>query len=303
MSKQTEKMFKELDKFMANKTVDSEDDLNIVLDQFMAQYNSSVFEEITEANAKSSDDFLELAYDATSKKNALKYAKKAFELDPDNLDAEVLIAEISATTIDALEEKYKKIIDKSTENLTKQGYFSEENIGEFWLISETRPYMRLCDKYISILVDSMKIRLAIAECKKMLWLCENDNLGERFRLMHLYAYMEDEKSALELLKKYPEDKSTQFLLPMSILYYKIGKSKEAVKYLKKLNDVNKDTYEFFNSMINGDISDYYDEIDPYGYKPFTIQEFVVETEANTFLLALVTAFYDWAIRKLKKMKK
>lgn len=67
MSKQTEKIFKELDKFMA-------------------QYNSSVFEEITEANAKSSDDFLELAYDATSKKNALKYAKKAFELDPNNLE-------------------------------------------------------------------------------------------------------------------------------------------------------------------------------------------------------------------------
>lgn len=162
--------------------------------------------------------------------------------------------------------------------------------------------MRLYNKYIDTLVDSMKKRLAIAKCKKLLLLCENDNLGVRYRLMHLYAYMEDEKSALELLTKYPET-TTQFLLPMSILYYRLGESKEAIKYLRKLNDVNKDTYEFFDSIINGDISDYFDEIDSYGYSPFTIQEFIVESEANGFLFASIPAFFDWAMRKLKKMKK
>lgn len=299
MSKETENVFKEFDKFMADKNVNSSDDFKKMVSQFMSQYNEIDFDEITEENAETSDDFLELAHNATSKKNALKFAKKALELDPENIDAETLVAEISAKTIYALEDKYKKIIEKATNNLTRKGYFDEENIGEFWLILETRPYMRLCDKYIDLLVNTSKMKLATAECEKMIWLCENDNLGERYRLMHLYAFLEDEESALELLKKYPED-STQFLLPMSILYYKLGNSKEAVKYLKKLNAVNKDTYEFLELMINENITDYFDEISPYGYKPFTIQEFIVEVEVNNFLFASIPAYYEWALGKLKK---
>lgn len=302
MSKETKNVFKEFDKYIADKNVNSEDDFKEMVKQFMSQYNETDFdetEEITEANAETSDDFLELAYNATSKKNALKFAKKALELDPESIDAEALIAEISARTIYALEDKYKKIIEKATDNLTRKGYFDKENIGEFWLILETRSYMRLCDRYIDLLVNTSKMRLAVAECEKMIWLCENDNLGERYRLMHLYAFLEDEESALELLEKYPED-STQFLLPMSILYYKLDKLKEAVKYLKKLNAVNKDIYEFLEIMINENITDYFDEISPYGYRPFTIEELIVETETNNFLFASIPAYYEWSLGKLKK---
>lgn len=129
MSKETENVFKEFDKFMADKNVNSSDDFKKMVSQFMSQYNEIDFDEITEENAETSDDFLELAHNATSKKNALKFAKKALELDPENIDAETLVAEISAKTIYALEDKYKKIIEKATNNLTRKGYFDEENIG------------------------------------------------------------------------------------------------------------------------------------------------------------------------------
>lgn len=301
MSKETEKIFNDFDSFIADKTIDSKHDINEAFNQFMSLYNSSNFDEIDEESAETSDDFLKLADSATSKREALKYAKKALEIEPNNLEAETIIAEISSTTPDALERKYRNLIDKATENLTKQGYFNEENLGEFWLIFETRPYMLLCDKYICTLIDSMKLRLAIAECERMLQLCENDNLGERYRLMHLYVYMEDEKSALELLNKYPESKSTQFLLPLSILYYRLGNLKKAVKYLRELNDVNKDTYKFFTSLVNGNITDYIDEISPYGYQPFTIQEFIIEASENRFLIDSIPSYYDWAIQKLKKI--
>ncbi len=303
MSKETEKMFKDLDEFMAKKTFDSKEELNTAFNQFIEQYNLSDVEEITEENAETADDFLELADNASSKKEALRYAKKSLEADPERLEAAAMVAELSATTLDALTEKYRKIIYKATETLTRQGFFCENNIGNFWLIVETRPYMILCDKYIGVLIDGMKMRLAIAECEKMLQLCKNDNLGERYRLMHLYAYMEDEKAALDLLKKYPEDKSTQFLLALSILYYKLGNLKESVKYLKKLNVVNKDTYTFFSALVNGNMSDYIDVISPYGYKPFTIQEYIFEASENNFLIASVPTYFDWAMRKLKNMNK
>jgi len=44
------------------------------------------------------------------------------------------------------------------------------------------------------------IKKAITECEEMLKLYKSDNFGVRYLLMHLYTIMEDEKSALKLLK-------------------------------------------------------------------------------------------------------
>ena len=110
--------------------------------------NDDLFEsnELTEETATTSDDFLDLAENASTKKDALKYAKKALELDSENLDAEMMVVELSSTSADTMLKKYKKIIDKATKTLTEQGYF-EDCMGEFWLVVETRPYMRLLHKY------------------------------------------------------------------------------------------------------------------------------------------------------------
>ena len=99
MSRQTEKIFKELDKFIAENSetpYESKEDMENMLNSFMSQ--SKPWEnEITEDNAESSDDYLELAESAATKKTALKYAKKAIELDPDNLDASVMVAELTTS--------------------------------------------------------------------------------------------------------------------------------------------------------------------------------------------------------------
>ena len=214
-----------------------------------------------------------------------------------------MIAELSAATLDKALENYKKLIDKATKKLEEQGFFSEDCIGDFWIIMETRPYMRLRFDYMEILIEGSKMCLAINECEEMLRLCEGDNLGIRYRLMHLYVYLEDEQAALKLLEKYPDDESTQFLLPMSILYYKLGNLTEATRYLKKLNSVNKDTYKFLNGVVKQNIDDCIDEIDSYGYRPFTIAELIKEMVTNDFLLSQTAAYYEWAFRKLKTMKK
>lgn len=290
-----------LDSFLSNKKIESEDDINNLVSDFISLYNSNIDKELTEENAKTSNDFLELAENASSKKKALKYAKKALELDSENLDAEVMIAELSSTSNDALIKKYKKIIDKSTKELTNQGYFDDDNIGQFWLILETRPYMRLLDRYTNALIECMKVHLAIDECKEMLRLCENDNLGARYSLMHLYVYLEDEQSALELYKRY-EEEGTQFLLPLSILYYRLGNLTEATKYLKELKNVNEDTNKFFYAIRNNRLIDCLDEFNPFGYRPFTIEEFIAEMNDYGFLFISSSAYFDWGYQKLKSIK-
>lgn len=301
MSKQNEKL-KESDKFTVENSgapCESDNDLKDMLNSFMLQHQPWG-NDITEDNAETSDDFLELAESATSRKAALKYAKKAVELDPNNLDAAVMVAEITASSGEKLLDKYKALIEKSEEKLKADGYFDDGSIGEFWLIFETRPYMRLLDKYSDSLVNCGKMRLAIAEYEKMLRLCTNDNLGARYRLMHLYVFLEDEQSAMKLFKEYPDEESTQFLLPLSILYYKLGSLREANSYLKRLCAVNKDTVKFLSGLANGDLEKYLKKMQlSFGYRPFTMEEFLVETEENVFLFENVSAYFEWAWQKVK----
>ena len=133
--------------------------------------------------------------------------------------------------------------------MKEKGYFNVGNIGKFWLISGTRPYIRQLAEYAYTRHECSSMKAAAEVCREMLKLCENDNLGMRYMLIHIYAYLEDEESALELVKQYPEDNSTQVLLPMSVLYYKLGNYRKATSYLHQLTDSNKDTFKFFDGFI------------------------------------------------------
>ncbi len=298
MSRQTEKIFNDFNQFVRGNDIEIEnkDKLNKILDEFMADY------QYDGNDTGSADYYLELAESANTKKSALMYAKKAVELEPDNLDAMAMVIELSCTSSEKLSEKYKNLIAEAEEKLKEQGYFEEENIGDFWLIFETRPYMRLLGKYAYHFVQCGQMRLAIAEYEKMLKLCTNDNLGARYALMHLYTFLEDEQSALELNEKYPKE-GTQFLLPLSILYYKLGDFRKANHYLKELADVNKDTYEFFNSLIDGSLMESVMDMDLYGYRPFSIEEFIVEFEENYFLFTGMTEYFVWAKKKINSKRK
>ena len=112
------------------------------------------------------------------------------------------------------------------------------------------------------------------------------------------AFFEDEKSALELSKKYDE-KSTMFLLPLSVLYYKLGNLTKAAKYLRELQKIIEDTRRFFNAFIEQVLDQYYDEMSGIGYKPFTIEEFLIEMQENGYLFAGTPQYVLWASRKLK----
>ena len=299
MSRQTEKMFKEFDRFMqenGNIEISGEDELNQALKTFMSQYQPN------NDDVETADDYLDLAESADTKKEALKYAKKAAELEPDNLDAAAMVIELSCTSSEKLSEKYKNLIDETEDKLKEQGYFEDDNFGEFWLIFETRPYMRLLEKYASHFVECGQMRLAISVYEKMLELCTNDNLGVRYTLMHLYIYLEDEQSALELYEKYPEE-STQFLLPLSILYYKLGDLRKSNQYLKKLIEVNEDTRKFFNSLIDGSLMESVGDMTPYGYRPFTIEDFVIECKENYFLFSSMPEYFVWAKKKVNSKRK
>ncbi len=304
MSRETEKAFKQFEAFAKENGGDNmnEKELGDLFEQFINQYNHNLPQQMTEKNAETSDDFMELAEDAGNEASALKYARKALQLDADNLDAERMIAEITATDELDLLKKLESAIKHGTELMEREGYMADD-IGHFWGITATRPYMRLRQEYMETLKDCGMTRRAIAECEEMLRLCENDNLGVRYTLMHLYALMEEEQPALELHKKYDGHEETQMLLPLSVLYYKQGQWDKAGDYLKRLSKANKDTKKFFRALKNDTLDQYIDQMQEYGYRPFSIEELITELMENPEVFRSAPGYFRWADRQLINKKK
>lgn len=249
------------------------------------------------------DEDLQRAYDAESKAETLKYAKRSLKNNPRNVEAETLIAQCQAKSEDDLQKKYLKILEKEEKTLKNDGIWEDESIGDFWLIAETRPYMRLYNSYVDSLIVTRKFRKAAAESEKMLQLCENDNLGIRYRLMHIYAYLEEETAAQRLYRQYEEENCTMFLLPLAVLYYKLDDLKTAAGYLKQLFQVNPECKIFFElqdvepEKIEEAINASMDKLaETGGYKPGSLEEFLVITQEEQYLYESEASFWIWAMR-------
>lgn len=301
MSRENEKVLAELRKFLElhNEELNDEKDFDRLAEQFLSQHNGSP-DGGSMGEIETADDYLELAEQAASKKKRLNYLKKALELEPDHVDAQLqLILTEAEDAPEARLTALEDLIKKAAKPLEEEGCF-ERGTGAFWGIMETRPYMRVRREYLGSLIECGMMQLAIEECRQLLELCEGDNLGIRYLLMHLYAYTEDELHALALHRKYAAYEETQMLLPLSILYYKLHQLDKAEDHLKRLASVNKDTKKFLRIMINGDPDALIDHLDPYGYRPFTIEELTEELVGNAFLFSSVPHFFAWASNCLSK---
>lgn len=239
-----------LNEFLKNNEPKDKKDLNDKLQEFISKYNAGV---IDYENTPLDDayDLLEKAEHARTKKMALKYAKQAYETCPDCFDAIILLAHLEDNSI-----KRMKILNEGLESererLETENYFEKDNIGSFYGIFETRPYIRGLYFKAEFLSEDGKIKKALDVCKEILRLNENDNTGARYLLMAIYAYLEDEENLVKIFKKYGE-RSLETLFPMFALYYKQENDKKAKAYLKEINERNPHFLDFFkDDMIQED---------------------------------------------------
>lgn len=203
-----------------------------------------------------SDNYLYAAYDEENESKKKKLAKQALEIYPDNIDAQILLATFEKDMIKRLK-LYDNIIDNATKILEKENMFDEKNIGHFWGIMETRPYMRAKCCKMNLLFDLSRYKEAIKECEDLIRLCPNDNMGIRYRLLGLYALIEDFDKVEYLFNGYGKEESTYMLFIMAISYYKQGMYSKAKKYIKLTNEANKYVYYLMFKGCNKDNSKYY----------------------------------------------
>ena len=232
--------------FLENVDAKDEKELNEKLQEFIKKYNAN---EIEYVNTPLDDayELLEKAENSKSKTQAIKYAKEAYEMCSECFDAILFQVQLENNSLKKME-LLEKGLEFEKKRLEKANYFKKENIGHFYGMFETRPYIRgLYMKAGCLLVDG-KIKQALSVCKEILKLNEHDNTGARYLLMAIYAYLEDESEILKLYKKYPEE-HLEMLFPLFALYYKQGNDKKAKEYLDKINKANPHFIKLFKGTM------------------------------------------------------
>ncbi len=235
-----------LNEFLKNVDAKDEKELNEKLQEFMEHYNNG---EIVYENTALDDayDLLEKAETAKTRSQAIKFAKQAYDVCPDCFDAILFQVQLEENPIKRLQ-LLETGLTKEKNKLMNEKFFEKDNIGEFYQLFETRPYIRgLYAKADYLLLDG-KIKQALDICKEILRLNESDNTGARYLLMAIYAYLEDEKEILKLYKKYPEE-DLEMLFPLFALYYKLGNDSKAKEYLDRVNKANPNLLKYFQGTI------------------------------------------------------
>lgn len=288
MQKDFEKIYSKLDTFMKDKNA-SQKDMDALIKEFINQYNSGTLD-IPETKLDKAMAKFDEALNATSEKKAIKLAKEALKLDSTYIDPKLFLIPYEYTGEDVLEE-LDKIIESEEKRLKKEGYF--DNVGEFYTMWQTRPYMRALENKAMVLIQYGKMGLARNVLEQMIKLNENDNLGARYLLAAVEAYFEDEKGFNKLIKKYKGDNSLSFLASKLCLYYKLGDNKKALEILEEIKEIN----PYFTEIIsnNTDIEDL-DDIDIDYYQPGEISEVIDFIATAGFLYASSLGLADF-IRK------
>lgn len=286
--KDMERILEQLQKHLDELNLETEEEINAEIQKFMQSINREELE-FEDTPEFKSDDLLEEAYEAETEEEARKLAKKALEVYPDNIDAQTFLANMEEKPINRLK-KLDWAIENARKILEEKGFFEKDNIGDFWMIVETRPYMRARNFKVETLMFLGRYREATKECEELLELCESDNIGIRYKLIGLYCFLEEFDKCEKLFKKYNED-SAFMLLPMSIMYYKKGDYKKAEKMLNRLDEENPYIIDSIqNNGIYGELVEY--------YEPGSEDEADLVRMEFFYLIASVPSFFSFVEEKM-----
>ena len=299
----TEKMFRELEAFISRhqEEIQSDADVERLVDLYMAQQSakSGISMPLTEKTAKTAEDFLDLADDAKDAETALRLVRRALELEPEHADALGMEAVLEGgedenRTLALLREA----LAKATAAMEREGWFSDENVGAFWSLAETRPYMRLRRQYMRQLTRCGKLRAAAREGEELLRLCENDNPGVRHDLMCLYAELEEREAMLALHRRYEEADECAMLLPLSVGFYKLDDLEAAKGYLLRLHGQAPGLRRFIDAVREDKADRLLPEGSDFGRRADSAEELTTLTAENPRLFTALESWLDWAADQL-----
>lgn len=169
----------------------------------------------------------------------MELAKKALRVSPDCADAYVILAEETASDIGAACELYAKGVEAGEKTLGSKAF--KNDLGHFWGILETRPYMRARAGLAHCLWEAGKQykTMSIEHFFEMLSLNPNDNQGIRYILLSCLLEEGLDDAVGALLDQYPDDCAAHWLYARALwTFRREGRSAKAKKCLKESLEAN-----------------------------------------------------------------
>lgn len=178
------------------------------------------------------------AWEASTPQRAVALAEKALAVSADCADAYNLLAEQTAKSLEEAIALYRKGVEAGERALGERAF--KEDVGYFWGLLETRPYMRARAGLADCLWKAGQHEEAVEHYRDLLRLNPNDNQGIRDVLMPRLIELGREKEAEELFKQYEEDGMAVWMYSRALLdFRKYGDSPVADRSLKAAFHENK----------------------------------------------------------------
>lgn len=156
----------------------------------------------------------ELAYDAMEAadagdvERAVSRARQAVELDPDCVDALMLLTRATSGSQKELIDSMRLTVEAGERALGKQMF--EQSAGHFWVILETRPYMRARAFLAQCLAEAGQRDEALEHYEALLKLNPGDNQGLRYCLLGLYLEAGRLDGVAALFEQFEDEGSAMF---------------------------------------------------------------------------------------------
>jgi tetratricopeptide (TPR) repeat protein len=166
----------------------------------------------------------------------IKLARRALDLSPDCADAYVLLAEQATSRKEALD-LFEKGVAAGERALGPRAF--RDDVGHFWGLLETRPYMRAREGLAGKLWTMGRRDEAIGHLRDMLRLNPGDNQGVRYTLAAwLLAEGRDEELG-RLLEQYDEASATWTYTKALLAFRRDGDTPETRRLLNLARKANK----------------------------------------------------------------
>jgi tetratricopeptide (TPR) repeat protein len=158
------------------------------------------------------------AWECADPKKRVSLARKALKVSADCADAYTMLAEETAKTPGQAVELYMKAVAAGERALTPAAFV--EDVGMFWGLVETRPYMRARAGLAMSLWEAGAHDEAVSHGQEMLRLNPNDNQGMRYVLVNWLQALGRDGEAEALLKRYEGDGGAEFAWPRALAAFR-----------------------------------------------------------------------------------
>lgn len=212
-----EKQMGNLGKLMKEQQFTSMEEAQVFLDGILKQ-GHMIPDVAPDTPLERAQELIYRAYEEDSAKRRAELARQALKISPDCADAYSILAEVERSPVKALA-LFEQGMAAGERAIGVESFREME--GNFWLATETRPYMRASENVAGLAWALGQRPRAIEIYARMLRLNPNDNQGVRYRLVCCYLEVGDDKAAVKLLKEYKDDAAAAWAYSRALVIFRI----------------------------------------------------------------------------------